>query len=200
MSAAPAEKKRWTRAEYLVAERAGAEKHELHDGEIFAMAGASFAHNQIVANLVREVGNALGKGSCQILPSDLRVRIPGRDRYKYPDAVIVCGPPAFEDAEQDTLQNPQVLFEVLSDTTERYDRGLKFADYRTLPSLREYVLLSQDRVLVEQYTRQPDGAWLLRALGPGQALHLLGGGCVVTTDELYRNVALPPEPDAQPGG
>ena len=175
MSASPVEKRPLSREEYLAFERSQERKHELHDGEVCVMAGASFAHNQIVANLVREVGNALRRGPCQALPSDLRVRIPGRDRYKYPDALIICGAPVFEDGARDTLLNPSVLFEVLSESSERYDRGLKFADYRTIPSLQEYVLVSQDRPVVEHYVRQEDGAWLLRELGLGQHLRLQAG-------------------------
>lgn len=125
------------------------------------MSGASLAHNQIVSNLIRHLGNALAGMGCQVLPSDMRVRIGARNRYVYPDAVIVCGPPQLE-GEADVLCNPNLVIEVLSPSTEAFDRGDKFVGYRSLPSVHEVVLVSQDERRVECYTRQLDDSWVLR--------------------------------------
>lgn len=147
--------------EYLAFERAAEGKHELWDGEVFAMSGASLSHNRIVRNLIRHLGNALEGMSCEVLPSDMRVRIGLRLRYVYPDVTIVCGRPQLE-GEADVLQNPNLVIEVLSPSTEAFDRGDKFAGYRSLPSVNEVVLVSQDERRVECYTRQLDDSWILR--------------------------------------
>jgi Uma2 family endonuclease len=118
----------------------------------------------------------------------MRVKIEASERYTYADVAVVCGTPRFDDGRRDTLLNPSVLFEVLSDSTESYDRGEKFAHYRTIPSLTDYVLLSQKQVLVEHFQRQDDGGWLLRALGPGDSLALPSIGCEVAVDGFYRKV------------
>lgn len=191
MSAEAAPKKLWTPAEYLAWERAAPERHELVDGEIFAMAGASFAHNKIVGNVVRELGNALRGRPCDVTPSDLRVRIPtpSGGLYTYPDALVVCGEPEFEDTARDTLLNPTVIVEVLSDSTEAYDRGRKFRYYRAIPSLREYVLVAQDLPAVERHVRGDGGVWsLMQDLGAGDTLVLSSVGCEVPVDELYLKV------------
>lgn len=185
--------RRWmTPEEYLAFERSSAEKHELAGGELFAMAGASREHNLVVANVVRELGNALRARPCDVYPSDMRIFIPATGRYTYPDASVVCGEPRFADDHRDTLLNPKVLVEVLSDATEAYDRGDKFAQYRTIDSLCDYVLLSQKRALVEHYRRQPDGTWVLREARPGARLALDSVGCELSVDELYLKVFPPP--------
>lgn len=189
MSAEAAAKRTWTPAEYLAWERAAPEKHELHDGEIFAMTGASFAHNKIVGNVVRELGNALRDRPCDVTPSDLRVKIPAAGLYTYPDALVVCGEPQFEDAARDTLLNPTVIVEVLSDSTEAYDRGKKFRYYRSIPSLREYVLVAQDLPSVERHVCGEGGVWsLVQDLGAGGRLVLSSIGCEIAVDELYLKV------------
>lgn len=147
--------------EYLAFERAAPGKHELWDGEVFAMSGASLGHNRIVRNLVRHLGNALAGMGCEVLPSDMRVRIGLRNRYVYPDVTIVCGRPQLE-GEADVLRNPNLVVEVLSPSTEAFDRGDKFAGYRSLASVHEVVLVSQDERRVECYTRQLDDSWILR--------------------------------------
>ena len=188
MNAEAARKRMWTPAEYLAAERSSPRKHELFEGELFAMAGASEAHNLIVANVIGEMRSALRQLPCKVYPSDMRVKVPATGLYTYPDASITCDRPAFEDDEADTLLNPQVIFEVLSDSTEDYDRGTKFKNYRTIPSLRDYVLVSQREVLVEHFVRQPDGTWVLREYRAGARLALLATGCEVDVDELYLKV------------
>lgn len=175
-------------AEYLALERSSEVRHEYADGEIFAMAGGTLEHNLIAANVASELRAALRDRQCFVCPSDMRVKISASTRYAYPDVSVVCGEPAFEDPRRDTLLNPSVLFEVLSDSSESYDRGGKFAQYRTLPSLTDYVLVDQKQVLVEHFSRQPDGTWVLRVVGSGELLVLDSIGCEVAVDEVYLKV------------
>jgi Uma2 family endonuclease len=188
MSVLPAVKKTWTPAEYLAWERLQPEKHEFHGGEVFARAGATFEHNQIVVNVGAELREGLRQLSCRVCASDLRVKIPTTGLYTYPDASVVCGRPEFEDDQLDTLLNPIVIVEVLSVSTEDYDRGTKFTNYRTIPSLRDYVLISTDRILVEYYTRREDASWVLRELKAGARFKLESVGCEIAVDELYLKV------------
>ncbi|MFV0442952.1 MAG: Uma2 family endonuclease [Planctomycetaceae bacterium] len=155
------EKLRLTEEEYLQRERAAEFKSEFYRGETFAMAGASREHNLIVGNLTRALGNALDDRDCEVYPNDMRVKVSATGLYTYPDVVIACSKPRFEDQHFDTLTNPIVLVEILSDSTESYDRGAKSAQYRQIPSLREYALVSQTAPVIEVYQRQPDDRWLL---------------------------------------
>ena len=160
MSAIP--KTKLTAAEYLAKERQAEFRSEFYRGEMFAMAGTSREHSLIVGNLVSALVTQFKGRNCEVYPTDMRVKVSASGLYTYPDVVIVCGQPEFEDAEVDTLLNPMVLIEVLSPSTESYDRGAKSAQYRRLPSLREYMLIAQDRPQVEVYIRQDNGDWLLR--------------------------------------
>jgi Uma2 family endonuclease len=150
-----------TPEEYLSLERRAEIRSEFYRGEMFAMSGARWEHNLIKDNLARKAGDQLENGPCRIVTSDQRVKVTATGLYTYPDIVIVCDKPRFEDDVLDTLLNPQVVVEVLSESTEKYDRGLKSAQYRQLASLREYVLIAQDRPCVERYVRQPDLSWVL---------------------------------------
>jgi Uma2 family endonuclease len=188
VNAEAAAKKIWTPAEYLAGERSSPERHEFFEGEIFAMAGASFEHNKIVANLVGELRSALRHRPCDVTPSDLRVKVPATGLYTYPDVTVVCGDPLFEDDARDTLLNPTVLVEVLSASTEGYDRGKKFRSYRSIATFREYVLVAQDAVSVERYTRGDDGVWSLHESGAGERLVLASIGCEIAVDEIYLKV------------
>jgi Uma2 family endonuclease len=172
-------------AEYLALERRSSDRHEFVDGQIYAMAGASYAHNRIVANLIRLLGNALTGGACVTLPSDMKVRTPS-SRVYYPDASVVCGPPSFHDDEDDVLLNPSIVTEVLSDSTERIDRGEKFAAYTELPSLTDYLLVASKRVHVEHFAR----ARAFRALvaGAGDKLRFETLGIELSVDALYELV------------
>jgi len=154
-------KPRYTPEEYLALERAAEYKSEYYDGEIFAMAGASERHVSIVTNLVMALGGQLKSRPCRVYSADMRVNVSATGLYTYPDLAVVCGERHFHDKHQDTLLNPGVLIEVLSPSTEAYDRGKKFSHYRTLDSLAEYLLVSQEEPRVEHYLRQPDGDWLL---------------------------------------
>lgn len=176
-----------TPEEYLAFERASPERHDFHDGELFPVAGGTREHSQIVMNLAAFLTPALRGRSCTAYGMDMKVRIPRKKRYKYPDLSVAC-PPAFEDEHRDTLVNPTVLIEVLSPSTQDYDRGGKFEDYRTIAALREYVLVHQDQVLIEHHTRQQDVAWLLRELREGDTLRLTSIGLEVPLSEIYLNV------------
>ncbi len=188
--AEPLAKPRVSALDYLAFEREAPERHELIDGEIVDMSGGTREHSLISTNLARELGNALKRSPCQVFNTDLRVRVEaqGDVLYTYPDLSVACEAPELEDEHGDTLLNPTALFEVLSDSTEGYDRGEKFARYRTIPSLREYVLVAQKKVQVEHFHRQDDGGWLLRVLGPGDHLALPSLGCEIAVDEIYLKV------------
>ncbi len=188
MRAEPAEKRIWTAQEYLAWERLQPTKHEFFQGEIFAMAGATREHNLLVGNVVAELRNALRKKPCEVYPSDMRSNIPATGLYTYPDAVVVCGKPEFADEAHDTLLNPKVLVEVLSESSESYDRGKKFEQYRSVASFSEYVLVAQDQVLVEHFSRQPDGSWLLREARAGGRITLPSIDCTIEVDEIYLKV------------
>jgi Uma2 family endonuclease len=175
-------------AEYLAFERASEERHELIDGYVVARARSTFEHAVIAGNVAAALGTALRDRPCRVCSVEPRIKIGASERYTYADVTIVCGSPVFEDDLRDTLLNPSVLLEVLSNSTESYDRGEKFAHYRTLASLTDYVLVSQKQVLVEHFQRQADGGWLLRALGPGERLFLSSRGCEVAVDGFYLKV------------
>ena len=170
---------------YLAAERVAASKHELWGGEVFAMAGASFAHNKIVANVVAELRDRLRARPCEVLPSDLRVFIPTKPGIVYPDATVVCGEPRFRDDEQDVLLNPTLVVEVLSEGTERFDRGDKFAGYRSVESIRQVVLVSQYVRRVEVYSRADAGRWMMEEAIAQGVVRLDAIDCEVTLDEVY---------------
>lgn len=179
-----------TPEEYLAIEREAEYKNEYLDGEIFAMTGASRKHNLISVNISREISQQLRARPCEAYASEMRVRIPKRG-YMYPDVVVVCGEPQFEDDHLDTLLNPTVLIEILSESTERYDRGRKFGLYRTIESLAEYVLVAQDEYRVEQYAKQPDGRWLLSDhRSPEDVVELTSIQCALALREVYEKVAL----------
>lgn len=187
MSSLP--KQRWTEAEYLAFERASEEKHELIDGEIVSMSGASENHNLIAASTLSSLFTQIRKGSCKIYPSDMRVRVGKRRQYTYPDMTIVCGKPVFADDQKDTLLNPTVIIEVLSPSTEAYDRGDKFMLYRTLESLQEYILISQNRIHIERYVRQPDNHWLLSEIQQlDSSIELTSVGCTLVAADIYEQL------------
>jgi Uma2 family endonuclease len=188
---------RYSPAEYLAIERASEIKHEYYAGEIFAMGGASREHNRVTFNLAVILGAQLKEKDCEAFVNDMRVKISKTGLYTYPDLIVTCEHPRFEDDQFDTLLNPQVIIEVLSDSTEKYDRGKKFAHYRRVESLREYVLVSQDRPLVEHYARQDDGHWLLTvANGLEATVELPTVDCRLRLADVYAKVEFPPEESA----
>jgi Uma2 family endonuclease len=181
--------KRITPQEYLIRERQASIKSEFYQGEIFAMGGGSANHSLIAANFVREAGNALKDKPCIVFNSDLRVQVQSTGLYTYPDATIVCGELLFDDDHRDTLLNPTVIVEVLSDSTEKYDRGEKSNHYRQIASLKELILIAQERSHVERFTRQPNGDWLFHEQKELTAdFELKSLGISIAISELYRGV------------
>ena len=147
-----------TPQDYLALERQAETKSEYYAGEVFAMAGASRKHNTIVTNLAYLLVGQLKGRSCEVYNSDMRVKVSATGLYTYPDLVVVCGKPRFDDDQEDTLLNPRVIIELLSKSTEAYDRSEKFAQYRALQSMTDYLLIAQDIARLEHYARQPDGS------------------------------------------
>jgi len=187
MSAIP--KRKLTPEEYLEIERKAEYKSEYFNGEIFAMAGAKRNHNKIVGNLTGLVWQHLKGKDCEFYPSDMRVFVPKTGLYTYPDVVVVCGEPKFQDNVFDTLLNPTLLIEVLSETTESYDRGKKFQHYRSIESLEEYVLVSQDEARIEKYLKQGDGFWVLsEAVGLDSEIEFASIECRISLAEVYDKV------------
>jgi len=150
-----------TEEQYLTLERAAEFKSEYFDGEMFARSGASMRHARLQQNLTTQLSMALDGGRCEPFGSDLRVRVSSR-MYTYPDVSVVCGEPLLADDHQDVLLNPVAIFEVLSPSTETYDRGTKLQRYRTIPTLQDYILVNQTEIRIEQYTRQENNLWILR--------------------------------------
>jgi Uma2 family endonuclease len=180
---------RYTAEEYLALERQAQYKSEYCAGEIFAMAGASRWHNLIVANVIGELRLQLKGRPCTTYPSDMRVKISPTGLYTYPDVTVVCGEAQFEDTRQDTLLNPTLIVEVLSESTEAYDRGGKFAHYRKLPTLLDYVLITQTKPHIEHYIRQPDHRWLLEeAEDLRSTIHFPAIDCHLSLAEAYDKV------------
>jgi Uma2 family endonuclease len=185
-----------TPEQYLEIERAAEFKSEYFQGEMFPMqgdglafAGAGLAHNRLVKNLVLSLGNQLRAGPCDLFVADMRVHVRATGLYTYPDIVLYCGEPQLLDDRRDTLLNPCALVEVLSPTTEAYDRGRKFENYQSIESLKEYLLVASDRIHVDLYTRQPDTRWLLTSASRlEESLDLPSVGCRLALSDLYENV------------
>ena len=159
MGLAQRKPKFYTPEEYLKLERASDTRHEYAGGEIFEMAGGSRRHNRIATNVIRLLGNQVLERECSVYGSDMRVKIASPVKYTYPDIVAVCGEEFFEDENEDTLLNPMLIIEVLSKSTEGYDRGEKFEYYQTIESFSEYVLITQEPFRVEQFVRREQNVW-----------------------------------------
>ena len=182
-----------TPEQYLALEARAEVKHEYDRGRIIAMAGASREHNLIAANIAHLIGNQLIDRPCEAYVADMRVQIDD-GRYVYPDVVVACGEPRFADGESDNLLNPTLIVEVLSPSTERRDRGRKFHQYRTIESLQEYLMIAQDEVRIERYTRR-GGEWVFTEVSDPAALFRLDSiGCEIAVREVYAKVAFPAEP------
>ncbi|MYH83425.1 Uma2 family endonuclease [Candidatus Poribacteria bacterium] len=177
-----------TPEEYLAFERKAATKHEYLNGQIVAMSGASFAHNFITVNIATHLNIQLMNGECRVATSDMRVKVTEIDSYFYPDVVVVCGEPVPEDNVFDTLLNPTVIVEVLSPSTETYDRGEKFEHYQQIDSLKDYILISQDKIHVEHYCRQ-GSRWLQTEFQElSDVLSLRSIDCELRLQDVYRRV------------
>jgi Uma2 family endonuclease len=175
-------------------ERQAEYKSEYLNGEIFAMGGASEAHNLIAGNIFGELRPQLRERPCRAYISDMRVKVRSNGLYTYPDVVVVCGEPEFEDEEVDTLLNPTILIEVLSRSTERYDRIAKTSYYRTMDSLAEHMLVAQDEIRLEQYVRQPNGQWLLSEYVTLDAVvDLPSIECTLKLSDVYDRITFEPK-------
>jgi Uma2 family endonuclease len=180
-----------TPEQYLEIERAAEFKSEYYQGEMFAMAGAVYGHNVLVVNVTSEIAQQLRKRPCNVFSNDMRVFIPATGLYTYPDVVALCGERQFLDSRQDTLLNPNLIIEVLSPTTEAYDRGRKFDHYRSIESLREYLLVSSDRIHTDLFVKQPDARWLLASADRLEDfVDLPSIACRLNLADLYEKVEL----------
>ncbi|WP_437563970.1 Uma2 family endonuclease [Sorangium sp. So ce542] len=193
----PARKIIWTYAEYLEQERASPTKHEFLNGEIFAMAGGTPEHARLCLSVGAELRAHLRGRPCVVYSSDLRVRVQATGLSTYPDVSVVCGRLERDPEDKDAVLNPIVLIEVLSDSSEAYDRGQKFAHYRRMPSLREYVLVSQHEPRIEVFHRNEDGSWTLREARAGEGAELQAIGCTLSVDDVYREPLAQAAPAAE---
>jgi Uma2 family endonuclease len=205
MSALPVSDKPTTEAEYLAFERDSEIKHEFIDGEIYAMSGASRHHNLITASVIATLYNQLRGKDCETYPSDMKVRTPSTGAYVYPDIIVVCGEARFADDQHDVLLNPTVIIEVLSATTEAFDRGVKFQRYRELVSLQEYILIAQDRPHIERFVRQENGLWQFsEAYGLQASITLTSIACQLALADVYEPISFDSDEaghsDEQPAG
>jgi len=190
---------RYTPEQYLELERKASFKSEYLDGEIFplgggivGMAGATESHNLVVTNAVSELRAKLRGRPCRTYPSDMKVEVGPNGLFCYPDVSVVCGEPRFHDEHRDMLKNPTLVIEVLSPATEAYDRGAKFAQYRRLASLSDYVLISPTEFRVEHFVRQSDDCWLLSEItNEHQTVQIISLGCEIEMAELYDRVEFP---------
>src|SRR5713226_9264432 len=180
--------------EYLRLERQSEYKSEYLNGEIFAMTGASRKHNLVTTNISSSLHRQLKGRPCEVYAVDMRVKVRATGLYTYPDVAVVCGDPQFEDEQVDTLVNPTVLIEVLSPSTERYDRIAKTSYYRTIDSLAEHLLVAQDEIRLEQYVRQPDGQWLPSEYVTLDAVvNLPSIECTLKLSDVYDRITFEPK-------
>ena len=190
--------RRITAEEYLAFERQAEQRHEFVEGIIYAMSGGTRPHALIGANVSRGLGNQLADRPCEVYAGNLRVKVNSEGDYVYPDVAIACGDIQLEDEHSDVLINPLVVVEVLSPSTEAYDRGKKAALYREIASLQHYVLIAQDRVSVEAYTRQGETWTLTEARTLDTSVRLSAVGCELPLVDVYAKVRFPDVPAATP--
>ncbi len=184
--------------EYLQREREAEERHEYDNGRICAMAGESLSHSRICINAAGEARAGLKAKSCEPLSPNMKVCINTAGKFYYPDLSIVCGEPRFHDRERDALLNPTVVVEVISPSSEKRDRTTKFFAYEQIESLTDYLLVSQDRPLVEHFARQPGGQWLYTAYKDlSDTIYLSSIDCRLPLAQLYDRVQFPPEEELQ---
>ena len=184
-------KPQFTSEDYLSLERKAERKSEYFNGEIFAMAGASPQHVLIVTNVVSELSSQLKTRPCNVYSTDLRLKVSATGLYTYPDVIVVCGEPQFDDDYKDTLLNSTLIVEVLSESTKDYDRGAKFEQYRMMEFFVEYVLIAQDKRHVEHFVRKPDNSWLLSETNHMKdTIELTAIACYLILSEVYDKVEL----------
>jgi Uma2 family endonuclease len=186
-------KERFTIEEYIDFDKNSEERWEYFDGIVISMSGGTLAHNRISTNLISGLREkALSKG-CEVLPADMRIKVPKAPPYRYGDIVVVCGPPVIEKVQGlDVLVNPSLIIEILSESTEAYDRGQKFLSYKSIDSFREYLLVAQDRPYITHYVRQTDGSWVRTDIeGLDNEIELVTIACKMQLREIYALVDLP---------
>jgi Uma2 family endonuclease len=187
-------KQKFTPEEYLELERKAEFKSEYLDGQIYAMVGASPAHCVITPNLTSELVPQLRGTPCQVFSSDMKVRTSYKGLYSYPDLSVVCGEPIFHDDKQEVITNPKVIFEILSPSTEAFDRGAKFLRYQLIDTFTDYVLIAQDEARVEHFIRQQDGGWLLYIVrGLESKFSISSIDCTISLAGLYDRIKFPEE-------
>lgn len=178
--------------QYLAIERAAEFRSEFVNGEMFAMSGGTMRHSALQANILVELSPLIRGRGCRAFAADMRVRVSATGMYTYPDVSVLCGRPQLADEHADTLLNPIVIFEVLSPSSEKYDRGLKFQSYRTIESFQDYILVDQDRVRIEHYTRQGSNTWNLRdCQGLYEDLVVVSLGVTLSLRRIYDGVDPP---------
>lgn len=184
-----AKEKIYTPQQYLELERAAEERHEYLDGQIYLMSGGSPKHSAICVNTIIELGLQLRRKPCQIFEANMKVGTGTAALFSYPDVSVVCGEPTFHDKHQDVLTNPSVIVEVLSPSTERFDRGKKFARYQRIDSFTDYVLIAQDEPRVEHFARQKNGTWVLTvATGLKGKINIASIACALKLSEVYDRI------------
>lgn len=177
--------------EYLEKERVTESRNEYYDGHIITLSGTSFEHNTIEVNLVKRVGSFLDDTNCRMLPSHMRVTTPSHDSYMYPDALIYCGKPEFEDNRFDTLLNPAVIFEILSPSTKGIDKKRKFMFYREITSLKEYIMIDSTKRSLIIVRRQPDDSWKFQDLSENDTVLIIETiGYQLPLAEIYKDTEL----------
>jgi Uma2 family endonuclease len=183
---------RYTIEEYIELDKNSEERLEYFGGQVVSMSGGSLSHNRITRNLTGALVSRMANRECEVLPSEMRIKVPKAPPYRYADLVIVCGPPVIETVQGlDVLVNPSLIVEILSESTEAYDRGNKFRAYQSIETFNEYLLIAQDRAYVTHYLRQPDGQWLRSDIeGLDRELELSSIGVSIPLSELYFNVEL----------
>jgi Uma2 family endonuclease len=191
---------RYTLEEYFDLERNSEERWEYFNGEVFCMSGVSPNHSLIEGNSITVLNNQLRDRGCRVFSADMRIIVPAAPPYRYADLSVLCGEPVFEKVGGvEGLTNPVVLVEILSPATEAYDRGDKFTHYKSIPSLREYVLVAQHRVHLTHYVKEVNESWRYEELNElGSDITLTTVGCVLALSEVYRNVRFEPYESPSP--
>ncbi len=183
-------KPRYTLEEYFKLEKKSEERYEFYNGEVFCMSGVSPNHAQIETNLITSLNSKLRDRGCRVFPANMRIKVPAAPPYRYPDVVVVCDKPIYEKIGGiDTLTNPMLIIEVLSASTEAYDRGDKFTYYKSIASFREYLLVAQHRPHITHYSKREDGRWSYEEINEIDGhINLQSLNCVLTLAEVYRGV------------
>jgi len=183
----PAPHRKYTIEDFVRVEQYSNVRHEFLDGQIYAMAGGTPEHGTYAANVIGLLASQLRERRCRIQTSDVRIRVTATGLDTYPDVSVVCGQADRDVDDPNAITNPVVLVEILSSSTEDYDRGEKLDHYKRIPAVREIVLVGHDSHRVDLVQRQTDGTWMLRTAGDGESVNLESIGCVLAVDDIYRD-------------